>query len=200
MKLNLLLDNLPETVKVSGKEYPFDTDFRTFIILEKILDNPALTDRQKVGEMLDLFFTDEIPEDQEGAINAILEMYQGGEEQKPVKPRRAARNGNVELKPTRLYSFEYDAPLIYGAFLHDYGIDLNEVEYLHWWKFLALFRSLESGNRIVEIMGYRGADPSKIKDKAEKARIMELKNKFALPDTSTTEDKIAAAGAAFGGW
>lgn len=83
--------------------------------------------------------------------------------------------------------------------MSQYHIDLNEIEYMHWWKFQALFRSLEDHNKIVEIMGYRAVDLGKIENKKERERIAKMKSIYALPQSYTFEDKVAMAGAAFGG-
>ena len=196
MSVNILLHSLPESVMVDGKEFFVDTDFRTFIIFEKILSEP-IDAREKVGEIIALFYTDEMPHDIEGAIDAILYLYRCGEEPKKAPARK--KNGNIELKPKMIYNYEYDAPYIYGAFLTQYKIDLNDIEYLHWWKFQALFKSLEDHNKIVEIMSYRATDLSKIENKKERDRIARLKSIYALPQNLSFEDKVAMAGAAFGG-
>lgn len=193
--MNLLLDSLPETVTVDGKELFIDTDFRTFIIFEKIVTSDADI-REKVEDTISLFFTEELPHDYEEAIEAILEIYRCGEEPKNSKPRK---NGMVSLKPKQIYDYEIDAPYIYGAFLAQYNIDLNDIEYLHWWKFQALFKSLESHNKIVEIMGYRAIDLSKIENSKERERMAKLKAIYALPQNLTREEKVAMAGAAFRG-
>ena len=78
-------------------------------------------------------------------------------------------------------------------------IDLNDIEYLHWWKFHALFRGLPSSAKIVEIMGYRGTDLGRIKSKSEQERIARMKEIYALPQELSFEDKVAMAGMAFGG-
>lgn len=196
MTCNILLDDLPETALVEGKSFFIDSDFRTCIILEKILssDMPA---KEKVEEAVSLFFTDEVPRNLEEAIDAILYLYRCGEEPKTAQKRK--KNGNVELKPKMIYNYEYDAPYIFGAFMSQYHIDLNEIEYMHWWKFQALFRSLEDHNKIVEIMGYRAVDLGKIENKKERERIARMKSIYALPQSYTFEDKVAMAGAAFGG-
>lgn len=196
MTCNILLDDLPETALVEGKSFFIDSDFRTCIILEKILssDMPA---KEKVEEAVSLFFTDEVPTNLEEAIDAILYLYRCGEESKAAQKRK--KNGNVELKPKMIYNYEYDAPYIFGAFMSQYHIDLNEIEYMHWWKFQALFRSLEDHNKIVEIMGYRAVDLGKIENKKERERIARMKSIYALPQSYTFEDKVAMAGAAFGG-
>ena len=150
-----------------------------------------------MDEFVGLFFPNGHPDNLNSAIEAILYLYRCGQ---PVQKQRERRmNGNVELKPRMIYSYEYDAPYIFGAFWSQYGIDLNEIEYLHWWKFQALFKSLEDHNKIVEIMGYRATDPSKIENKKERERIVRLKQIYALPQNLSFEDKVAMAGAAFGG-
>ena len=196
MAENLLLDSLPETVEVDGREIFIDTDFRTCIIFERILGS-NIPNKRKVNELIDLFFPVERPTDLNEAVNAVLRLYRCG--QPEAKQSRRRMNGNVELKPQMIYDYEYDAPYIFGAFYTQYGIDLNEIEYLHWWKFQALFRSLEDHNKIVEIMGYRAADLGKIENKRERERIARLKQIYALPQNLTFEDKVAMAGAAFGG-
>lgn len=196
MSVNILLDSLPETVMVDGKEFFIDTDFRTCIIFEKILSSD-MDAKSKVEETLALFYTEEIPRAIEEAVDAILFLYRCGEDQKPAPKRK--KNGNVELKPKMIYNYEYDAPYIYGAFLTQYHIDLNEIKYLHWWKFQALFKSLEDHNKIVEIMSYRATDLGKIENKKERDRIARMKSIYALPQNLTFEEKVAMAGAAFGG-
>ena len=48
-------------------------------------------------------------------------------------------------------------------------------------------------------MGYRATDTSKIENKKERERIVRLKQIYALPQNLSFEDKVAMAGAAFGG-
>ena len=70
-------------------------------------------------------------------------------------------------------------------------------EELHWWKFKALFQGLKEDNKIVQIMGYRGMDLSKIKDKEERKHYKRLKKLYALPDMRTEEQKEADFAGAF---
>lgn len=195
--MNIILDELPETVMVNGSSYFIDTDFRTFIIFEKIILDPNLEAKEKVGRMLELCYTEGIPEDIQSACDAIFDMYRCGAPQKGEHAQQ--KNGNVTIRQKRIFDYEIDAPYIYGAFLAQYGIDLNEIEYLHWWKFQALFKSLNSSNKIVEIMSYRMQDLGEIENDKERNRIARLQRIYALPQNFTQEEKIAMAGAVFGG-
>lgn len=195
--MNLLLDDLPEDVSIDGKTYFIDTDFRTFIIFELVMNDASLDSKSKVWEAINLCYTMETPTNIEEALNQLLIFYNCGEA--PRKSTSSKLNGTVVLKPQQIYDYREDAPYIFGAFLSQYNIDLNDIGYLHWWKFQALFRSLNSSNKIVEIMGYRAADLNKIEIKSERDRIARLKQIYALKDNLSFEDKVARAGAAFGG-
>lgn len=195
--MNILLDNLPETITVDGVEYFADTDFRTMIIFEKIIMDESLDARTRIDMTVDLVLTTSQPAEKASAMDGIIYLYSCG---KPSERQSgAAQNGNVILRPKMIYDFEHDAPYIYGAFMSQYGIDLNSVDYLHWWKFQALFRSLSSDNRIVEIMEYRATDVTKIKSDEERQRIRELQQIYALPQNYTQEEKVAMAGISFAG-
>ena len=198
MSLNLLMDILPEYVNIDGEEYFIGTNFRNGIIFEKIAfsDIPI---QDKVSQLLPVFYTEQIPRNITAAMETIIGFYSCGVDAKKKTAPQRRKNGNVVLKPKMIYDYFHDAPYIYAAFLGNYGIDLNDIEYLHWWKFHALFRGLPSSAKIVEIMGYRGTDLGGITSKSEQERIARMKEIYALPQELSFEDKVAMAGMAFGG-
>lgn len=203
MRENLLIDSLPETVEVNGREFPINSDFRTGILFEMLIYDNSISNQQKCNQIFDLYFdrnAKSVPRTGE-AIDAVLAFYRCGKQVKKTaksEEKEADEQGGVS-QPKQIYDYEYDDLYIYAAFLSQYGIDLNEIEYLHWWKFKALFDSLNKEQKIVEIMGYRAADLSKIKDKAERSRIARLKALYALPNNATTEEKAAHAAMLFSG-
>ena len=184
--MNLLIDKLPtdyEGLKI-------DTNFRSFILFELLMQDSSLKKEEKIMLALNLFFEDkefENAEEIKKAIKGILWFYTLGksEDKKEIKKKEKT----VEKKQKAIYSFEYDSNLIYSAFLSQYGLDLNEIEYLHWWKFKSLFEGLNDENKICEIMGYRAVDLSKIEDKKQKEYYRKLKNRYALPDNRSEEEK-----------
>lgn len=175
--MNLLIDKLP--IEYEGLK--INTNFRSFILFELLMQDNAVSDKDKILLTINLFFNEPI-NDIKKAMDCVLWFYRCGEEQKSSK--KAA-----EGRKKQIYSYEYDAKLIYSAFLDQYGIDLNEINYLHWFKFKALFEGLKSENKICEIMGYRAIDLSKIKNKEEKAKYRKLQKQFALPDNRSIEEK-----------
>lgn len=190
--MNLLLDPAPNSVEIGGVRYQVNADFRTFIRIEQVLNNKEMTNREKVHSWLNLVYGAKVPQDIRAAVDKIKWLYSCGAE--PEEDEGSGKKAKQQL----LYDFEFDSAYIYAAFLAQYRIDLNEEE-LHWWKFIALFKSLASSCKIVEIMSYRAADLGEIKDETERARIARLKRIYAIPVTLTLEEKVAQAGAAFGG-
>ena len=179
--MNILLDKL----QTSYEGLKIKTDFRLFILFELLMQDREIGQEDKLGLALNLFF-DEIPKDIKKAFECILYFYTKGKSQEKSKKEEKKESGNNRKK---IYSYEHDADLIYVAFLDQYGIDLNDIEYLHWFKFKAMFEGLKSNNKICEIMGYRAIDVSKIKDKDEKKRYKKLQKEWALPDDRTEEEK-----------
>ena len=181
----LLLDELPNFTP-SG--FKIRNDFRESIKFELLMQDNRLKDVDKIAIALNLYYY-EVPSNIEKAIEEMLWFYRGGKEFKT--------SPNKEKENKQIYSYEFDDELIYSAFKTQYNIDLNSIKFLHWWKFKALFEGLKEDNKIVEIMGYRAIDLTKIKDKEEKARYKKLKKIYALPDMRTPEQKEADFGKAF---
>ena len=175
--MNLLVDKLPteyEGLKI-------ETNFRSFILFELLMQDNKISEKDKILMSIRLFYK-EPPKDLKKAIEGILWFYKCGEEERESK--------NVgESTKKQIYSYEHDAKYIYSAFLSQYGLDLNEINYLHWFKFKALFEGLNEENKICEIMSYRSIDLSKIKDKEERKKYRRLQRLWALPDNRSREEK-----------
>lgn len=194
---NVIIDPLPDTVEVGGKEYPISSGFRTGMLFEQMFMDPKLSNREKVIGAFKLYFPEsnlrELLINPEPFSEAIFDFYRCGKE----KPKQDNRPNRIQLQRTQVYCFEHDAPYILSSFWSDYQIDLSEVD-LHWWKFKALFDGLSEESKMVKIMSYRITDLGQIKDKREKARIARLKAIYALPVNVSTEQRIANAGSIFG--
>lgn len=186
--MNLLIDDLQESIRNKIGNIDFNSDFRTSILFEILMQDKRFTKEQKIFQALRLYYPNlEQLKDLEKAINDILWFYRCGKE---------LTNSNVRIKGNankdkQIYSYEFDDTYIYGAFKQQYDIDLQDVEYLHWWKFKAMFDCLKDDTKIVEIMGYRALDLRKIKDESERNRYKRLREIYKLPDMRTEEEKEA---------
>lgn len=181
--INLLLDNIDEIVENRIK-IDFDTNFRIGIAFEIMMQNLKYSMQAKTYQALKLFYPrmSEI-KDTKKAIDDIIWFYSCGRSEEKTS-RKSKKSKNKQI-----YSYEFDNDLIYSAFKNQYNVDLEEIEYLHWWKFRAMFNGLKSDNRIVEIMGYRAMDLSKIKDKDMKKHYKQLQEENKLPDMRSEEEK-----------
>ena len=167
--MNVLTDRLPTTIEVDGKTYEINSNFRTGIKFEIMIDEKK-SGSDIVKEALKLFYP-VIPQNIEEAVQKIVWFYCCGQTSKSIGTSGISQ---------RAYSFKHDAGYIYSAFLQQYGIDLQMAE-LHWWQFRYLFRSLSEDCLITKIMQYRTAEITSGMSKSEKDRIRKLKRIYALP-------------------
>ena len=179
--MNILVDLLPISIEIDNKKYEINSDFRTSILFELLMQDDSIGEEEKILMALQLYYP-VIPVDINLAIEKMLWFYRCGKDIKKSK-------GNSKGKSTtKIYSFEYDDDYIYAAFMDQYNIDLQDIEYLHWWKFKAMFNSLKDDIKIVKIMEYRSVELSKIKDKEQKAYYKRMKDLYEIP-ISKDEDK-----------
>jgi hypothetical protein len=164
---NVLIDQLPTSVRIEDQEFMLDTDFRTCLRVILAFEDPDLAGVEKQLVLLENLYP-EVPDQLEEAVEVGLWFLDGGEE---------SRNSE-EQKPfddEKLYSFNKDASFIYSAFRKSHGIDLETVEYLHWWKFLYLFMDLGEETFFIRLISLRKrmADGSATKEERKAAEKME---------------------------
>lgn len=196
----MMIEKPPVSVDVGGLSYDIDPDFRTMIEIEDLIMGKGVTEEQKAfaeevmqfnpeisfkeacanaryHEALKLFYKGNIPEDLESAIEKLVWFYGCGKQEQETKHSK---------KP--VYSYRYDFDYINAGFLQDYKIDLLEVGFLHWWKFVSLFSALRDDCKIREIMGYRGADTKGI-DKEQRKFINKMQKLYALPEDGLSKEE-----------
>lgn len=189
--MNILVDDINTIVKNRIK-IQFNTDFRTVILFELLMQDNEINQEAKIIQAINLFYPkQEQIKDIKKAIEDIMWFYGCGKDDK-VKTSQKKDTDNKQI-----YSYEFDDEYIYSAFRDQYGINLQTIKYLHWWEFKALFQGLKEDNLIVKIMGYRSINLASIKDKEEKKYYKKLKKLYALPDMRTEEQKEADFGSAF---
>lgn len=176
---------LPTNVDINNKKYEIRSDFRTSILFSNIVENEELTE-DIILKILELYYPkwNELNEkDIERAFDNILWFYKSEENEEIEKGKNNNSNNG------KIYDYEKDANYIYSAFLSQYNIDLQSIDYLHWWKFKALFDSLNDDNKIVEIMRYRAMDLFKIEDKEQKKFYKKMKDLYSLDVISKEEQE-----------
>lgn len=181
--MNILVDLLPIAVEIDNKNYEINSDFRTSILFELLMQDSSIGAEDKIITALELYYP-VIPENINEAIEQMLWFYRCGKE------ITSSKGNGKGKRVTQIYSFEHDDDYIYAAFMDQYNIDLQDIEYLHWWKFKAMFKSLKEDIKIVKIMEYRSIDLSKIKDKEQKAYYKKMKNLYEIPISKDEREKL----------
>lgn len=164
----LLTEKLPCTVRIDKKDVSINTDFRASIEFELIMQDDMLSDEEKLIKILLLYYN-QIPENINEALEQCLWFYSCG---KLGKKRKSSKT---------LYRFDTDAEYIYSAFLAQYGMDIVDIPYMHWWKFRSLFLGLDEENEFVKIMGYRGIEISGKMTNEQKRFYKKMKERYKIP-------------------
>ncbi|MCI8673054.1 MAG: hypothetical protein HFI89_06150 [Lachnospiraceae bacterium] len=175
----------PDQAIVNGERYEIRTNFRTSILFELMMQDDGLDARTKVWKGLNLYFP-VIPDDLSAAVDAALWFYRCGREETMLQKRMAERKGKKQV-----YSFEHDAGRIYAAFLLAYKIDLQDVEYMHWWRFRYLFESLPKDCEFVRAMEYRSVELDKVPE-GQKEWYGKMKRMYALPLSKEEDNRQTA--------
>lgn len=177
---SILTNKLPVDVNINGVLYKINSDYRTSILFANYIQEHNELNEEDIIYILKLYYP-VIPQDIEQAVNCIFWFYRCGDEEKESNSTSTGNN-------KRIFDYEEDGQYIYSAFLSQYRIDLQEIAYLHWWKFKALFESLSEDNEIVKIMQYRAMDLSKIKDKEQKKFYKKMKETYKLKEKINEAD------------
>lgn len=157
----------PDTITVSGQEYPVDTDFRVWVEFQSILtgDGP---EGGKAERLAGFMARMGLPPSQE-ALDAMLAFYTAESQERAVASQKS--------RPMA-FDFRQDSEYIYAAFMGAYGIDLTTAA-LHWWRFKALFKALPDDCELCRIMRYRTVE---LKDvpKDQRRFYQEQKARYSL--------------------
>lgn len=188
--MNFFYEELPDTVNVGGERIKIITDFREYIRLLDALKDQELDYVQKFV-IIQQYFLDDVTVDEE-AVSALSGFITMNLNVAEVVEKDGY--GNLQEKPKKnLFSYSIDYPYILSGFLRDYGIDLIDIKYMHWWKFRMLFDGLSDDTEIKQRIMYRSVDLSEIKDKEEKKRIKKIQKSIQLPSESLTDYDIGNA-------
>ena len=183
--INILFEELPDAVEVSGKFYKIVTDFRDWIAFFDMMSDTELDQKQKMLTALS-WFPDKIPENLTEAFNALTDFASCSGMKK--SPENQDKNNSNSGVPT--LSWLYDSAYVLGAFRQVYNIDLIHVEYMHWWEFSALFEALPEDTPIKKRIAYRQIRLSDIKDKERRKQILKIKKAVAFPHEPVSAQKI----------
>lgn len=183
----------PTSIRVSGQEFPIETDFRASIAFELLASDPDASDEDVTFGLLDLYFPSWagkfrsitagsdpgvifLASHAEETVKALFEFYGGG------MPEHKGPGG----KSKKLYDFKADEPYIYASFLQAYQIDLRTAK-LHWWDFKSLLSALPQETVFEKVLRIRDTEIGPKLSKEERNRLCRLKRFYALPEKKSAK-------------
>lgn len=170
------LDELPESVNERGEEFAVNTDFRVILRIFRMLGDPEINEEDKPWLLRRLFYIGRKPDKAEKGFGWFVSC--GREKGEPGGERD--------------FDYEQDAAEIYSAFRQVYGIDLMDIEKLHWWRFLPLLEGLFCcQNALSNKVHLRHADDDKGKQKAaleRQKRAVKLQSALSRSDMALEEE------------
>ena len=168
--------NNPEYVKVYGKLYKINTDFRVAIECNRIAMDKTIGDYERALAIIyKLFGEDGLNcENQNKLLELGIKYLSIGKEQKELK---SERDDKYDL------DFFKCIGLIKSSFKFDYKYDPYELDYLHWYDFYNDLENLSTSefgnccifNRVNSILHQ---DLSEIKDNKTRNKIAEVKEQL----------------------
>lgn len=181
--MNMLINSVPDGLKIAGTEYKIHTDFSVWIEFEKLLSDESENAHKTISDVKNLIFCNKQPPPRadEETVNKILWFYRCGK-----KLQKSSHTSEKEI-----FSYDYDDGYIFSAFLEQYHIDLEQTK-LHWWKFHALMLSLSDSTEFVKIMGYRSIEINSKMTASQKAFYQKMKKQYKLPLKKEVQKQISS--------
>jgi hypothetical protein len=184
--INVITNELPSAVVVGGSSLPINTDFRTSIQVQELIESDLPPDLVGMGVVMhyfgnpDLLPADIVSEHLDGLIAAAMEFARMDEFAELTRSRKGSK--------TRTFDWCADQRRLVADFQREYGIDLTDADTeLHWWRFMMLFEGLSDKSATMTAIGYRTLDiPPKAPDE-ERKRLREMKNIYQLPPRTKAE-------------
>lgn len=177
--MNVLYDLFPQSVCIEEQKYRIITDFREWIRLQELVKDDTVPPEYKVKLLMQWYI--DLPDNIEKALLALgdflkakeISGFTGG-------GKSSSREKESDGQTGPAFSYSEDAACIFCGFMECYGIDLETIPYMHWWKFRMLFEGLKEETEIKQRIHYRLIDINTIKDKEERKRIKRIKRAVAL--------------------
>lgn len=193
MTYNLLTDRLPAELTVCGQRYPVFTDFRRWILVTELFAEDDIPAGWKLECAAKLIFRNPEAADMcnpaewyRSLAERILWFVSCGNGGSATDGKFPVQQGPTEA----VIDFTQDSERILAAFWQTYGIDLgNPAVTMHFWKFMALLRSLPRETEFMRTVNLRMTDPAKIENDDLRRQIRRAKASVRIRGNRNTEGK-----------
>lgn len=159
---------LPRYVYLNDKKFFINTDFRIFIDFEEEMQGGNKTDAMiKVLQRFYPAFFDILNQKlYEEAVKKFVWFYKCGKNREYKKEKGS-------INQAQIFNYRYDDIYIWGAFNMYFKVDLTR-DYIHWWKFRAMWLSIPNDSQFNKIKSYRAYD-------GKNQNLIDLREYYKLP-------------------
>ena len=167
--------DLPETVIIDGRDYPVRTDYRVILEIFVMLNDPDLTDGDKVESLMQMFYV-ERPSDTKVAMDAFSSFID-------PRPKKTSK------RPS-LVDWEMDFDLIAAGVNHVLGQECRSLPYLHWRTFLGAYMEISPDSLFSHVVSIRSIlKAGKKLEKWEQAWYRKNRDLVDLPQKYSDKEK-----------
>ena len=159
---------VPRYVYLIDKKFFINTDFRIFIDFEEEMQGENKTDAMiKVLQKFYPAFFDILNQKlYEEAVKKFVWFYKCGKNREYKKEKGS-------INQAQIFNYRYDDLYIWGAFNMYFKVDLTR-DYIHWWKFRAMWLSIPNDSQFNKIKSYRAYD-------GKNQNLIDLREYYKLP-------------------
>ena len=181
----LICDPLPCEVTVGGKRVRVLTDYKRWLVVWEVLSS-SLPGRLKAELCCHAVVEGDVKYDEsEEIINAFAAFLLQKDKINEESCDGASYHGE------KIFDFAADSELIFASFLAEYGIDLT-TEHMHWFKFMALLKSLSPDSPLMRTVRLRQTDTSEIEDDRLRRQIRRAKNAVRIKEKERNDEQWTA--------
>ena len=178
----------PEFAEIDGVQYKINTDYRVALNCFDAIEDEHLNDVSRAFAIITLLFG--YKNEETGEIEGVPDNT--NEALRIADKYLKCGNENVSTSNKKKdMDFNYDMKYIKASFLSDYGIDLDEVEHMHYWKFCDLIGGLTEQSVLSKVRDLRNTDLNDYKDAKIRSKLQIAMKNVELPQkkyNATDED------------
>lgn len=174
----------PTKIEANGRIYEINTDYRVALACLEAINDEEITDLERYFAIEGLLLGFDINNDDREILKEKMANY-----------LRCGETQNISDSEVDFDYFEdlkYIRPSMRQTY---YGLDLNKIDYLHWWEYNELISGLLPDSILNRVRDLRNYNINEIKDQKERERIRKAKQQVALKNhkkKATKEQKESA--------
>lgn len=158
----------PTKMEANGHIYNINTDYKVALACLKAINDEEITDLERYLAIETLLLGTGVDNNDRAILQDKIATY--------------LRCGKEENTPVEEIDFDYlqDEVEVRTSIRQVYGLNLNNIDYLHWWEYNELISGLIPDSLINRIRDTRNLDENEYKDAKTKEKIRKAKEMVAI--------------------